>query len=176
MWEQKEGLNKKQAWKDTNLESMIWFLLCVCVCVRGSDACGQQTASFLPVRQHGDRKGHQRGSLGRQFASCQGRWGSRDKCIRVAEGATCVSVSHCLMLTSMTPRWVIEGVGDGCGSRREQRAAGWGSINVFPPFNKLADVCICVNLRTNHWKKYTHHIWPIFFWSFQSWQLRLLEI
>lgn len=99
---------KKYAQGETSLEPIIWFLsLGWGGGERVSGAWGQQTASFLPARERGDRKGHQRGSLGQRSTSCQGRQGSRDKYIQVAGRATCLILSP-LMLTSMAARWGLD--------------------------------------------------------------------
>lgn len=88
-----------------------------------SGAAGQQTASFLPVRQRGDRKGHQRGSLGRRWASCRPPpWGSGDKCIQVAGGATCAMALPPPISQSTAARWE----GEGRGGRVSERGKGLG--------------------------------------------------
>lgn len=129
---QKEGFKRLSMWRNkpgiNNMVSLVGLR-------RGeqvSGAWGQQTASFLPVRQHGDRKGHQRGSLGLRFASCQGPCGSSDNYIQVIERATCVIVSLCVQ-----PPLDVDLNGSQVGDRRkgglaweqrEWKPEGWGGI------------------------------------------------
>lgn len=134
-----------------------------------SGAWGQQTASFLPARQHGDRKGHQGRSLGQRLTSCQGRQGSGDKYIRVAGGATCLWLSPSVfsppwvtMLTSMAARWEIDTARGGWVWEREGvRALGvrWHhSVSSVPQLGVWRRQ-ISLGVKYKDWQLSNIYIW-----------------
>lgn len=118
---------------------------------RVSGAWGQQTASFLPARQHGDRKGHRGRSLGHRVTSCQGCQGSGDKYIRVTRGATCLWLSPSVLKSPDTnlnssqvwktsrEREVGAGAGGSQGLRSEVVSLCVSSLLALSLENKISD-------------------------------------
>lgn len=121
---------------------------------RASCARGQQTASFLPARQHGDRKGHQGRSLGQRFTSCQGRRGSRDKYIRVTGRATCLWLSP----SAFNPPDVnLSGsqVGNSC----RERGMGAGAGGRQGLRGEVASFCVLPSLARNPESEVDKLVW-----------------